>query len=76
MCSLKCKSEESQTHIFESCKLILDKLGVRSTPKFSKMFGTQHEQKQAITVFCSHGRHKKITYKGTVINSVTHTQIV
>ena len=51
MCSLKCENEESQTHIFESCKPILDKLGVRSTPSFSKMFGTQNEQKQAITVF-------------------------
>ena len=49
-CSLKCDSEESQTHIFGSCKPMLDKHGVRSTPSFSNVFGTKHEQKEAITV--------------------------
>ena len=51
MCSLKCKSEESQTNIFESCQPILEKLYVRSTPTLSQILGTQLEQKEAITVF-------------------------
>ena len=51
MCSLKCENEESQTHIFESCKPILEKLDVRSTQTLNKIFGTQREQKEAITVF-------------------------
>ena len=51
MCSLKCENEESQTHIFKSCKPILEKLDVRSTQTLNKIFGTQREQKEAITVF-------------------------
>ena len=51
MCSLKCNSEESQTHIFESCKPILDKLGVINLPKLCNIFGTLKEQIDAIKVF-------------------------
>ena len=51
MCSLKCDSEESQTHIFESCKPILDKLSVINIPKLCNIFGTLKEQIDAIKVF-------------------------
>ena len=51
LCSLKCDAEESQSHIFESCKPILEKLAIGNTPKLSNIFGTLKEQKDAIKVF-------------------------
>ena len=51
-CSLKCNSDESQDHIFQSCTPILEKLDVKEIPPLSNIFGTPEEQKTAIKVFC------------------------
>ena len=47
-CSLKCVDEETQVHIFQSCRPILDKLGLREVPQLSLIRGSNVEQKQAI----------------------------
>ena len=50
-CSLKCCTEETQLHIFESFKPVLEKLGLKESPKLSLIYGTPTEQKRAIQVF-------------------------
>ena len=50
-CSLKCTNEETQSHIFQSCRPILDKLGLTEVPNISQIYGTTLEQKQAIEIF-------------------------
>ena len=50
-CSLQCKSKETQIHIFQSCKPVLDKMGLKKLPDFNFIYGTHIEQKYAIEVF-------------------------
>ena len=50
-CSLKCTNEETQSHIFQSCRPILDKLGLTEVPNISQIYATTLEQKQAIEIF-------------------------
>ena len=50
-CSLKCVDEETQFHIFQSCRPILDKLGLREVPQLSLIYGSHGQQKEAIEVF-------------------------
>ena len=38
MCSLKCNTEEPQLHIFQSCRPIIDKLGLIEIPSFNLIF--------------------------------------
>ena len=51
MCSLKCNTEETQIHIFQSCRPIIDKLGQIDIPSFNLIYGTPKEHKCAIEVF-------------------------
>merc|ERR1712127_430888 len=51
LCSLKCDSLETQTHIFEDCKPIFDKLKLTQTCKLNQVFGTVTEQKEAASIF-------------------------
>ena len=51
MCSLKCNTEETQFQIFQSCRPILEKLGVSEVPQLSQIYGSHQEQKHAIEVF-------------------------
>ena len=44
-CSLKCNTEETQFHIFQSCRPILEKLGVSEVPQLSQIYGSHQEQK-------------------------------
>ena len=39
-CSLKCDTEESQAHIFQSCEPILNKLGIQNVPNIIHIYGT------------------------------------
>ena len=50
-CSIKCNSDETQLHIFQSCRPILDKMGIKETPPLRYIFGTTEEQKTAIDIF-------------------------
>ena len=50
-CRLKCQSEDSQNHIFQSCQPILDKLGLTEVPNIIHIYGTPVEQKNAIKIF-------------------------
>ena len=50
-CILKCFTEETQHHIFQTCKPVLDKLKLSEIPDFSLIYGTPAEQKCAIQVF-------------------------
>ena len=45
-CRLKCQSEDSQNHIFQSCQPILDKLGLTEVPNIIHIYGTPVEQKK------------------------------
>ena len=47
----KCNTEETQLHIFQCCKPIIDKLGLIEIPSFNLIYGTAKEQKCAIEVF-------------------------
>ena len=58
-CSLKCNSDETQLHIFQSCRPILDKLGIKETPPLSYIFGTPEEQKTAIDIFIQIDNERK-----------------
>ena len=51
MCSLKCNTEETQIHIFQSCRSIIDKLGLIDITSFKLIYGTPKEQRCAIEVF-------------------------
>ena len=50
-CRLNCYNEESQCHIFQSCRPILDKLGLKEVPNINYIYGTPVEQKNAIKIF-------------------------
>ena len=50
-CRLNCHYEESQSHIFQSCQPILDKLGLKEAPNLIHIYGTPIEQKNAIKIF-------------------------
>ena len=50
-CSLKCDTEESQAHIFQSCQPILNKIGIQNVPNIIHIYGTPVEQKNAIKIF-------------------------
>ena len=50
-CSLNCNTEKTQLHIFQSCRPILDKLGLTEIPSFNLIYGTPKEQKCAMEVF-------------------------
>ena len=50
-CILKCGKEETEHHIFQTCKPVLDRLGPIKIPDFSLIYGTPTEQKCAIKVF-------------------------
>ena len=50
-CRLNCHNEESQSHIFQSCRPILDKLGLKEAPNLLHIYGTPVEQKNAIKIF-------------------------
>ena len=45
-CRLNCYNEESQCHIFQSCRPILDKLGLKEVPNINYIYGTPVEQKK------------------------------
>ena len=51
MCSLKCNTEETQFHIFQSCRPILEKLEVSEVSQLSQIYGRHQEQKHAIELF-------------------------
>ena len=51
MHSRNCCTEETQYHIFQTCKPVLDKLGFLEIPEYSLIYGTPTEQKCAIQVF-------------------------
>ena len=48
MCSFKCNSVETQTHIFENCKPVLSKLKTPNPIKLSKIFGSIDDQCEVI----------------------------
>ena len=50
-CRLQCDSEESQTHIFQSCKAIFEKLDIIEAPNMNNIYGTPMEQLSAIKIF-------------------------
>ena len=50
-CSLKCVDEETQFHIFQNCRPILDKLELRDVPQLSLIYGSHVEQKEAIEIY-------------------------
>ena len=50
-CTLNCSTEETQYHIFQTCKPVLHQLGPIEIPDFSLIYGTPTEQKCAIKVF-------------------------
>ena len=50
-CTLHCNVKETQTHIFQSCKPVLQKLGLKEVPEMSHIYGTAIKQKYAIEVF-------------------------
>ena len=50
-CSLKCDSEETQQHIFEECIPIKNKIKAYKNIKIDDIYGSESEQKEAITYF-------------------------
>lgn len=50
-CRLNCYNEEFQSHIFQACRPILDKLGLKEVPNINYIYGTPVEQKNAIKIF-------------------------
>ena len=49
-CSLGCSAEESQFHVFEECKPILDKLGLNKKIRLDNIYGTLEEQKSILPI--------------------------
>ena len=50
-CRLNCESEESQDHIFQSCRPIFEKLILKEIPNINSIYGTPMEQHYAIKIF-------------------------
>ena len=50
-CRLNCHYEESQSHIFQSCQPILDKLELKEAPNLIHIYETTVEQKNATKIF-------------------------
>ena len=50
-CILKCDQLETQSHIFENCTPIHNKLNIISTMKIDYIYGSVSQQKEAISVF-------------------------
>ena len=50
-CSLNCDSLETQKHIFEECRPIINKIKLTTHCKIDQVFGSVTDQKEAIQVF-------------------------
>ena len=48
--SLGCLAKESQFHVFEECKPILDKLGLSKKIRLDKIYGTLEEHKSILPI--------------------------
>ena len=59
ICRLGCPAEESQIHIFQSCKPIFEKLGLKEVPSINHIYVTPVEQKNAIKIFIKIDQTKK-----------------
>ena len=62
-CSLGCIEDESQTHIFEKCVPIREKLKLNTSTSMASIYQSVSEQKEIITIFEQIDDQRKILMK-------------
>ena len=60
-CILGCDQLETQSHIFENCTPLHNKLNIISTMKINNIYGSVSQQKEAISVFIRIDHFRNLT---------------